>query len=222
MNPGVPPILVICMEFMQFNNGVFFGPVFEGAYDAAFSEALGHHLNVQAGDLEIIKQPLDWWGFNYYFPETVIDNSSKNAVFPATKTINSTKVNTRTDIGWEIKSEGMSHLLHTVYNRYDNIPPCYITENGACYNTEVGNDGTVSDQSRLDFLNDHLHVLADAIDQGIPMKGYFAWSLMDNFEWAEGYKMRFGIVHVNYTTQKRTIKKSGHWYKELSGKHRNL
>ncbi len=206
----------------QFNNGVFFGPVFDGAYDAEFTDVLGDHLKVQPGDMETINQPLDWWGFNYYHPETVVDDSSDDAVFPAAKTINSTNVSTRTDIGWEIKSEGMSHLLHTVYDRYDNLPPCYITENGACYNVEPDNSGVVDDQRRLEYLEDHLTVLADTIDSGIPMKGYFAWSLLDNFEWAEGYKMRFGLVHVDYTTQKRTVKNSGHWYTTLVGTHREL
>jgi len=203
----------------QFNNGVFFGPIFNGAYDAEFSDVLGQHLKVQDGDMEVINQPLDWWGFNYYFPETVLDDPSENAVFPATKSINSTSVSTRTDIGWEIRAEGMSHLLDTVYDRYDNLPPCYITENGACYNMEVNANGVVDDQPRLDYLEKHLTVLADSIDSGIPVKGYFAWSLMDNYEWAEGYSMRFGVVHVDYSTQKRTVKNSGLWYQELVGTH---
>ena len=203
----------------QFNNGVFFGPIFDGAYDEEFMGALGEHLHVQDGDLENINQPLDWWGFNYYFPSTVKHDADKDAVFPATVAIPSTNSNVRTDIGWEIKAEGLPHLLRQVYDRYDNLPPCYITENGACYNMGVDDDGTVDDQPRLDYLDAHLTALANAMDDGIPVKGYFAWSLMDNYEWAEGYKMRFGIVHVDYDTQVRTIKKSGHWYKELAKTH---
>lgn len=203
----------------QFNNGVFFGPIFDGAYDQEFLSALGDHLHIQDGDLEVINQPLDWWGFNYYFPATVKHNADKKAVFPATISIPSTNSNVRTDIGWEIKAEGLSHLLGQVYDRYDNLPPCYITENGACYNMGVNEEGAVDDQPRLDYLASHLTVVANAIDNGIPMKGYFAWSLMDNYEWAEGYKMRFGIVHVDYDTQTRTIKKSGHWYKDLAAAH---
>lgn len=101
-----------------------------------------------------------------------------------------------------------------LYRHYE-LPNCYITENGAAYNMEVSEDGTVDDPPRLDYYVDHLSVTADLIKEGYPMRGYFAWSLMDNFEWAEGYKMRFRLVHVNYETQVRTIKKSGHWYKEL-------
>ncbi len=204
----------------QFNNGVFFGPIFNGSYDDQFMDALGDRLHVQDGDLATINQPLDWWGFNYYFPTAVKHDASNNAVFPATVSVPATNSNVRTDIGWEIKAEGMTHLLHQVYDRYDNLPSCYITENGACYNTGINEDGDVDDQPRLDYIQEHLSVLADAIDAGIPVKGYFAWSLMDNYEWAEGYKMRFGIVHVDYETQIRTVKKSGAWYATLSSAHR--
>ena len=203
----------------QFHNGVFFGPLFNGAYDEDFLAALGDHLKIQDGDLETIRQPLDWWGFNYYSPRTVTHDPDTNAIFPATQDVPSTNTGIRTDIGWEIMADGLSHLLRMVYDRYDNLPPCYITENGACYNMGLGDDGTVDDQPRIDYISDHLGAVADAIDDGIPVKGYFAWSLMDNFEWAEGYKMRFGIVHVDYETQVRTVKNSGRWYKELAQSH---
>jgi len=221
----------------QFNNGVFFGPVFNGAYDAEFQEALGHHLKVQTGDMEIIKQPLDWWGFNYYFPATVKDDpasiggitgagamgnftnqADEASAFLALTAIPSSDSDVRTDMGWEIKVEGISHLLRQVYDRY-NLPPVYITENGACYNTEPDADGVVDDQPRLDYIETHLEELANCIDDGIPLHGYFAWSLMDNYEWAEGYKMRFGLVHVNYETQERTVKNSGLWYRDLALAH---
>ena len=123
-------------------------------------------------------------------------------------------------MGWEIKPEGISHLLRQVYERYDNLPPCYITENGACYNIEISGDGLVHDLPRQDYIEAHLIELGNVIDEGIPIKGYFAWSLMDNFEWAEGYRMRFGLVHVDYDTQARTVKNSGHWFKELALKHK--
>ena len=164
----------------QFNNGVFFGPIFSGAYDNDFNEALGHHLKVQAGDMAVINQPLDWWGFNYYSPETVVDSTLTDDVFPAVEKVDSTDSGERTDIGWEIKAEGLSHLLRMVYDRYTNLPPCFITENGACYNMGVGEDDEVDDQPRLDYLHSHLSVVADALDENIPIKGYFAWSLMDN------------------------------------------
>ncbi|MEN0088234.1 MAG: GH1 family beta-glucosidase, partial [Pseudomonadota bacterium] len=206
----------------QFDNGVFFTPIFAGEYDAGLYEAIGEHLKVQDGDLELINQPLDWWGFNYYFPNTVRHDASADAHFPAAIQVASTTSNVRTDIGWEIKSSSMGYLLRQVYDRYDNLPPCYITENGAAYNMGLNADGEVDDQPRLDYLAEHLHELADITAAGIPMRGYFAWSLMDNFEWAEGYKMRFGIVHVDYETQVRTIKNSGHWYADLNQAHDGL
>ncbi len=222
----------------QFHNGVFFGPMMNGAYDAEFEEALGDKLPIEGGDLEIINQPLDWWGFNYYFPAVVehdpdrradltgvgamgsFDTSADAAShFLGLKSLPSSDSDTRTDIGWEIRADGISHLLRQVYDRYDNLPPVYITENGACYNMGPGDDGIVNDQPRLDYIADHLDELAGSVEEGIPLKGYFAWSLMDNFEWAEGYKMRFGLVHVDYATQERTIKASGQWYADIARLH---
>ncbi|MFQ1702410.1 family 1 glycosylhydrolase [Loktanella agnita] len=223
----------------QFNNGVFFGPIFDGAYDAEFTAALGDKLKIQDGDLATIKQPLDWWGLNYYSPVTVrhvdrtggqnrtpcadgmgVFESGADAAsqFLSVASIPTTENGAKTDNGWEIKPKGLADLLTQLYERYD-LPPVYITENGACYNMGPGHAGTVNDQPRVDYFAEHLDVLAGALDEGIPVKGYFAWSLMDNFEWAEGYAMRFGIVHVDHTTQNRTIKKSGEWYRDLVRAH---
>ena len=197
----------------DFNNGVFFGPIFEGRYPDGFMEALGARMpRMESGDMAAIAQPLDWWGLNYYTPMRVADDPS--ADYPATRAalpVNEAK----TDIGWEICAPALGDLVRDLNARYD-LPDCYITENGACYNMVVEH-GEIDDQPRLDYVADHLAVVADLIAEGHPMRGYFAWSLMDNFEWAEGYRMRFGIVHVDYETQKRTIKKSGHWYRELAG-----
>ena len=143
----------------------------------------------------------------------VCNDPAAGAEYPAT--ISAKPVSdVKTDIGWEVFPQALGDLIRTVNARY-TLPDCYITENGACYNMGVEN-GAVDDQPRLDYLAEHLSVTADLIAEGYPMRGYFAWSLMDNFEWAEGYAMRFGIVHVDYETQVRTVKKSGHWYKELA------
>lgn len=198
----------------QFHNGVFFDPVFKAEYPADFMQALGSRMPpIEDGDLSIINQKLDWWGLNYYTPMRVKDDPTPDAEFPATSPapfLNPDK----TDIGWEIFPSAMGEMVTELYQRYE-LPPMYITENGACYNMEVVN-GQVDDQPRLDYYSDHLSVAADLVRDGIPLKGYFAWSLMDNFEWAEGYRMRFGLVHVDYKTQVRTIKKSGQWYRALA------
>ncbi len=198
----------------DFHNGAFFGPIFKGEYPQRLLSALGHRMpKVEAGDMAIISQKLDWWGVNYYTPMRVCDDPTPSAEFPAT--VNAKPVSDiKTDIGWEVFPQALGDLIRTLNERY-SLPDCYITENGACYNMGVEN-GVVDDQPRLDYISDHLAVTAELIKEGYPMKGYFAWSLMDNFEWAEGYKMRFGIVHVDYDTQVRTIKKSGHWYSELA------
>ena len=201
----------------QFHNGAFFGPVFNGAYERDFMDALGNRMPVRDGDMETIAQPLDWWGLNYYFPTTY--TADDGAEFPSVREVASTDNDVRTDIGWEIKAKAMTDLLVQVYDRYE-LPPVYITENGACYNTGPDGDGVIDDEERLSYLDDHLTASANALDAGIPLKGYFAWSLMDNFEWAEGYSMRFGIVHVDYDTQVRTVKRSGEWYSAFVRQHR--
>ena len=198
----------------QFHNGAFFDPVFKGQYPDQFHEALGARMPaVEEDDLKIISQKLDWWGLNYYTPMRVAADRARTGDFPWTgdaKPVSDVK----TDIGWEVYSPGLKLLVEDLYRRYD-LPDCYITENGACYNMEVV-DGEVDDQPRLDYYVEHLSVVADLIVDNYPMKGYFAWSLMDNFEWAEGYRMRFGLVHVDYETQERTVKKSGTWYRQLA------
>ncbi|MGV3552270.1 GH1 family beta-glucosidase [Rhizobium sp.] len=199
----------------DFHNDMFFGPVFKGAYPKSLIEACAPIMPViENKDLEIISQKIDWWGLNYYTPMRVAADPNPEAPYPAHSQAPAVKPD-KTDIGWEIDSTGLTHVVRDLYSKY-HLPDCYITENGAAYNMGVGADGEVDDQPRLDYYADHLTVTADLIKEGFPMRGYFAWSLMDNFEWAEGYKMRFGLVHVDYETQVRTVKKSGKWYSELA------
>ncbi|MBB4102140.1 GH1 family beta-glucosidase [Allorhizobium borbori] len=200
---------------LSFHNGVFFGPCINGAYPEDFMAALGDRMpKIEVGDMAAISQKMDWWGLNYYTPMRVKDDPAPDAVFPAVQGAPFVS-DVITDIGWEVFPQALPDLIGELYARYD-LPPCYITENGACYNMEV-EGGEVDDQPRLDYYAQHLDAAADAITKGYPLHGYFAWSLMDNFEWAEGYRMRFGLVHVDYETQVRTVKKSGKWYRELAG-----
>lgn len=197
----------------DFHNRAFLDPLFRGQYPQSFVEALSQWMpDGWQQDLPDIHQPLDYWGLNYYTPARVLDNP--NAAYPATKQAPCPIGAEKTDIGWEIQATAFSDLIRRVYSEY-TLPPCYITENGACFNDEPIN-GKVDDLQRIRYLDSHLTEIATVVTEGQPVKGYFAWSLMDNFEWAEGYKMRFGLVHVDYDTQVRTIKESGHWYSRLA------
>ena len=203
----------------QFHNGLFLDPLFNGNYPQSVMDKLGEQMPRDwQSDLATIEQPLDFWGFNYYTPAYISDSHNAQAAFPNTRSVERENVE-RTDIGWEIDASALEEALVSLYSRY-KLPPCYITENGAAFNEGVVND-TVNDKSRIDYLESHLAAAHQAISKDVPLLGYFAWSLMDNFEWAEGYSMRFGIVHVDYDTQARTLKDSAKWYRDFVTTHRN-
>jgi beta-glucosidase len=144
--------------------------------------------------------PLDFLGVNYYTRE-VVEGAPADAE--------------RTAAGWEVYPEGLTELLVRLHREYAPAE-LLVTENGAAYGDVPDRDGFVDDQDRVRYLDQHLAAAADAIDQGVPLGGYFAWSLLDNFEWAEGYSLRFGIVRVDFDTQRRTVKASGRRYSELA------
>ncbi len=199
----------------HFHNGLFFEPLFLGRYPEQAMDALAPQLPSNfMDDLPTITQPLDFWGLNYYTPTWVADAAQEP--YPATIQIDRAGV-TRTDIGWEVNADCLTDLLKRLYAEY-SLPPCYVTENGAAYNQEVV-EGVVDDEPRREYLEQHIQAVAAARDDGIDVRGYFAWSLMDNFEWAEGYSQRFGLIHVDYITQQRTVKRSGHWYGDLCRSH---
>ena len=156
--------------------------------------------------MEIISHSVDFLGINFYTRS--VYKASDDDYFeelPATGKL--------TDIGWEVYPQAFTELLQSLNERYD-LPLIYITENGAAINDKIV-DNEVVDQDRIDYYQEHLLAVNDAIESGVNIQGYFAWSLMDNFEWAEGYLKRFGIVYVDYESQIRTIKNSGHAYKTL-------
>ena len=203
-------------RFFDFHNGIFLDPLFRGCYPDSFIEALEEKLPTNwQDDLQIINQPLDFWGLNYYTPARVLDDPT--TPYPSCQQLSPADSCEKTDIGWEIAPQAFSDLIKKLYAEY-SLPDCYITENGACYNDGV-EQGTVKDDKRTRYLATHLQSLHQVIDEGHPIKGYFAWSLLDNFEWAEGYGMRFGLVHVDYKTQQRTVKDSGIWYQQLAADH---
>src|SRR5262249_15361452 len=119
---------------------------------------------------------------------------------------------------WEIDAPGLSEVLQRVAREYPAVP-LYVTENGAAFHDEVGVDGSVNDEDRRAYIDGHLRACHQAIEAGTPLRGYFAWSLMDNFEWAWGYTRRFGLVYVDYRNQRRTPKASAHWYSGVIAQH---
>jgi beta-glucosidase len=165
---------------------------------------------VLPGDMDIIATITDFIGINYYSRNVVKANTTHPDNPESFEFGRDSKVE-RTDIGWEVYPQGLFEVLERVYRDYAPAE-ILITENGASYGDEPGKDGQVHDNKRIDYLRSHLEQVAKAIQAGIPVKGYYLWSLMDNFEWSLGYSQRFGIVHVDYQTQKRTVKDSAKWY----------
>ena len=165
---------------------------------------------VQPGDLEVASVPVDFIGINYYH-RNVVRSEKVSEADNAPRTVFSGDV---TEMGWEVHPESLYKMLGRLYFDYD-FPAIYITENGAAYVDEVSADGEVHDPKRVTYYVRHLEQVHRAIEAGIPMKGYFAWSLMDNFEWAYGYSKRFGLVYVDYQTQQRIMKDSEKWYQAM-------
>lgn len=182
---------------------------------AADLGALGG-LPVDPDDLEVISTPLDWLGVNYYNDELVrAEPGGRLGHTPGALDVAAADAGPEvTDMGWPITPDGLRDLLVGLAATYPDLPPLYITENGAAYDDPV-TDGAVHDDRRIRYLDAHLRALHEAIAAGVDLRGYFAWSLMDNFEWARGYEMRFGIVHVDYATQARTPRDSALWYRDV-------
>jgi beta-glucosidase len=154
--------------------------------------------------MALIGQKLDFLGVNYY---------SRNLV-SAEGNIEPVPGSEYTEMGWEVHAPALRRLLNQIHHDY-RLPPLYITENGAAFPDEVKLDGSVDDPRRLDYLKNHFIQTRLAMQDGVDVRGYFVWSLLDNFEWGHGYTKRFGIIRVDYETQKRTIKSSGEWYAEV-------
>jgi beta-glucosidase len=167
---------------------------------------------VQAGDLKTMAASLDFLGVNYYnrAVKRVDDpNNDPQKVFSTPKTPENW-----TEMGWENYPDGLANVISRYYYNYQPLK-IYVTENGASYSTPPDENGNVPDELRIKYYREHITAAHKAMQAGVPLAGYFAWSLMDNFEWARGYAQRFGIVWVNYETQERIVKDSGKWYKTV-------
>lgn len=156
------------------------------------------------GDMALISQPLDFLGVNYYSRERISAQGSVERI-PGVE---------YTAMGWEVHPSSLGNLLRRISQEY-RLPPIYITENGAAFKDEVAPDGSIHDQRRIEYIRQHLIQIHSVIGQGVDVRGYFVWSLLDNFEWLHGYGKRFGIVRVDYESLERTIKDSGHWYGQV-------
>lgn len=210
-------------------NRVFLGPMLDGAYPADLLEdtaAITDWSFVQDGDLEAIHQPVDVLGVNYYSTSRVQLHDGERASgrndgpggdanpWPGAEAVEFLPLEgPLTDMGWNIDPAGLTDLLVSMHERYPDLPQM-VTENGAAFPDAV-EDGAVHDTARIDYLRRHFQAAQDAIAQGVDLRGYFVWSLMDNFEWGFGYSKRFGIVRVDYDTLERLPKDSARWYAEV-------
>src|SRR5450830_155036 len=220
-------------------NGVFLGPLLDGAYPVDVIQDTASVTDwsfVRPDDLDLISIPLDILGVNYYATGLVRKSdtvrvpgdgtpgpdghkSSALSAWPATDDIEWLPLpGPHTAMGWNIEPEGLTELLVDLHQTYPGLP-LVVTENGAAFHDEVSPDGRVHDLDRVAYLHDHIDAVGEAIDHGADVRGYFVWSLMDNFEWAYGYDRRFGIVRVDYDTLERTPKDSALWYTELIRRH---
>lgn len=189
-------------------NHWYIKPLFDGCYPELIDQLPEiERPQIEPGDMEIIAQPLDFLGVNFY----------TRARYSADENGGFTEIPPNglptTDMGWEIYPQAMTQLLTSLNQAY-SLPEIYITENGAATADSLV-DSEVNDADRIDYIQSHLCAVDEAINQGVNIQGYFVWSLMDNFEWAEGYEKRFGIVYVDYQSQQRTIKNSGLAYRDF-------
>jgi beta-glucosidase len=204
-------------------NRLFLDPVLKGRYPEDMMKHYGSREDlsfIRDGDLDIISGDIDFLGVNYYTRHVVTarpdprDRPTSRAFEDLGATpIQSPGMET-TAMGWTVDAEGLTDLLVRIRQEYPAIP-LYITENGAAFYDYVDPEGDVDDEDRVGYLEAHFLAALTAIERGVDLRGYFVWSLIDNFEWAEGYSKRFGIVFVDYGTQRRTPKQSALWYRDV-------
>ncbi len=183
----------------------YMDPLFKASYPQDVLEFLGADApRIEAGDMQAIATPMDFLGINYY-SRSVVSAVDEWKVHDSGYGV--------TDMGWEIYPRGLTDVLLRLQRDYP-VPPLYVTENGGAFKDQLV-DGRVDDAERTDYIARHIDAVGDAIRQGVRMEGYMVWSLLDNFEWASGYEKRFGIVHVDYASQRRTPKGSALWYADF-------
>jgi beta-glucosidase len=214
-------------------NRAFLNPILESSYPADLLQDVADYGLadvIQDGDLDIIGAPIDFLGVNHYHDDAVSGHPTtavgEREFKPTSRPTSSSLVGSeyvtfplrglpRTAMGWEVNPAGLHRLLVRLGHEYPTLPPLYVTENGAAYEDVVSSDGAVHDSERESYVVQHIGAVGDAIADGADVRGYFVWSLLDNFEWAWGYGKRFGVVRVDYDTQERIIKDSGLRYAKI-------
>ena len=185
-----------------YQNAWVLDPLLKGSYpEALWQRWKGCEPVVQSGDMDIIARPIDYLGLNYYSRAVLRAKGEDDFEWVQQPQAE------HTTMDWEVYPQGLQDILESFQRQYPNLPPIYITENGMSSNDAVA-DGAVDDLQRQSYLKRHFAACSRAMDHGVDVRGYFIWSLLDNFEWAWGYERRFGIVHVDYETQQRTPKRS--------------
>jgi len=197
----------------RFYNLWFLEPVMHGKYPEAYVEgSVEDHVEIRAGDMDTIKAPLDFIGINLYTRAVVAHDSQDRNM--AVKQIRAGGEEV-TDFGWEVYPQALSEMILRISRDYVCIQPD-VTENGCSYGDKPGADGKVNDQRRVSFLRRFIAEVGRAMQAGADVRGYFLWTFTDNFEWAEGFQQRFGIVYCDFKTQERIVKESGLWYSKLA------
>jgi beta-glucosidase len=188
---------------------LWFDPLYGRGYPERHLRAMGVSMPVEPGDMEIIASPIDYVGINYY-TETVVEADPSGA--EGFRYVPSWQP--KTEMGWPVVPEGLVRLLSLIRSRWP-VKAFYVTENGAAFDDRVEDSGRIRDGERIEYLRSHVAACGRALEAGIPLKGYYVWSLMDNFEWAHGYSKRFGLVHLNLADGKRREKDSYWFYRDL-------
>lgn len=195
-------------------NRWFLDPIFQGEYPEEMREIFGAAWpELSAADLQHIRQPIDWLGVNYYSRRVVTADPDAWPV-PARALPQRQHAHTEMGAEWEVYPPGLADTLRWVTERYGRVP-LYVTENGAAFYDPPSADGKIHDPLRVAYFREHLRAALGAMRDGVDLRGYFAWSLLDNFEWSHGYTKRFGVVHVDFATQRRTPKASARFLAEV-------
>lgn len=205
--------LLAAKRYSEFQNNWFLDPILKGKYPEQLHKLFSNIAKVPdiiSSDMDVIHTPIDFLGINNYSFNSVAYDADK----PPLQVAFADTGKNKTDTGWEIYPEGIYDLLLYLQREYDGIK-IMITENGAAFKDDIDKDGKVNDDERISYLNNHISEVFRAVKDGAHVAGYYVWSFMDNFEWRLGYSKRFGLVYIDYETQKRIIKKSGFWYKKV-------